>query len=196
MKCFLVTIDGDDDRYGKGFYPFIANLDPQYEKYNFILKQGTYIETWDEKVALYSCQEGNLDTKLVNDSNWLIFSDEAIVVFGKYNIQGFQYLPINVFAKDGQRLNGYNYVANITKKVQCLHLGKSVYELFGEERPDRKGQIRDLKTAVLSQQNFPNNLDVFRLSEAMPLIIVSERFCDLYKKYNFTGLSFDEVEVV
>jgi hypothetical protein len=195
VRYYEITIDGDEFDRGEDFCPFIVELDPKKYNYDFLLGQAKFISEWDPNISFYQCQDGEIATKLANDVAWLLFSDQAVVLFQKNNIQGFQYLPVQIFMQGGRKLNGYNSTANVCNAIECVDKERSVYTLFGDERPDKKGGIRDLEKIFLCRHKIPKELDIFRLKEQKTYIVVSERFFDIYKTHKYTGLSFNELEV-
>ncbi len=197
MKYYRAITDGDEfSRNKRDFFPFVAKLDNKFDSFDLQIKKGLELKSWDENISFYSCQDGNPDSKLANDSDWLIFSDYTIELFKKNNIKGFQFLPISVFKTDGKKLDGYNYTANITNCIECLDVEKSGCLFFGKERPDRQGEIKYISKGILQSSVLKNNdLDVFRLKEYKIWIVVSERLVKIFKDNNFTGMSFNKIEM-
>jgi len=193
MKYYKVIIDGNEPEF-----PFVVKLDKKYyNKYWEIVNNGEIIKEWPDDISFYSCQDGVPATQLGNDCGWMIFSDEAIEVFNKNNIFGFQYLPVKVYTMITKLLlENYNQVANIIEKANCFDMENSKYRLIGDERPDLKGQIAVITDIVLIKDKIKENIDIFRLNECTTYIIANERFVKLYKKNKFNGLNFKEVKLV
>lgn len=191
MKYYTAITDGDNKPE-----PFIAEVPGECWKLSDILTDGCYIEEWPENIDLTSCQEGSFETKLANDQDWLIFSDEAIQIFKKNKIKGLQYLPITIYHRNEIALERYKHVTNITDSINCLDMEKSKYKLRGNDFPipNKRGEIAWIEHVVL-RRALLGDLDVFRIANFEPEIIVTEKFVKLYKDNAFSGMSFERVNL-
>jgi hypothetical protein len=185
------------------FCPFVCDLDKQFEEYCSILKKGVWIDQWDDRVTLVSCQDGELLSRLSNDSDMYLLSDKVISVFEENNIKGFQFLPVTILKGDRSRLPGYNNVGNIYKTVSCLNLEQSVYSVFGDKgsryphpNPDYWGKVRVIEKMIINQNDLPDDLDIFRLAEKKTRVFASEKFVDVWRLHKFSNLEFTEIQTV
>jgi hypothetical protein len=187
----------------KKFCPFVCELDKQFENYCSILTKGEWIDNWDNRVTLVSCQDGELLDRLSNDSDMYLLSDRVISVFEDDNIKGFQFLPVSILMQDRSRLPGYNYVGNIYKTVSCLNFEKSVYTVFGDKEsryphpnPYYWGRVRVLDKMVINQSALLDDWDIFRLAEKETRVLVSEKFVDVWRSHKLSNLEFSEIETI
>jgi hypothetical protein len=205
-KFFKVNFHLDElnrSTRNRKFRPFVCDLDKQFEEYCSILKKGVWIDQWDDRVTLVSCQDGELLSRLSNDSDMYLLSDKVISVFEENAIKGFQFLPVAILKEDKSRLPGYNTVGNIYKTVSCLNLQQSVYSVFGSKdsryphpNSDYWGKVRVIDKMVINQNKLPDDLDIFRLDEKKSTVFVSEKFVDMWRSHKFSNLEFMEIQTV
>jgi len=199
MKYFRVSFHRDEIRKfeKRGFKPFVVEFVKSTYDAPFELSKGQTIVDWPATVELRSCQDGQLLTRLSNDSHMYLFSRDAINLFEEHAIKGFQYLPVAIYKEDGSVLSEYQLVANIPNQVPCFDLEKSRYDLYSADlRPDLVGQVSLIHKMVLREDKLKDvELDVFRLAEQYIEVIVSERFVRLWTESKYSNLAFDEVEL-
>jgi hypothetical protein len=205
-KFFKVNFHLDElnrSMRNRNFRPFVCDLDKQFQEYCSILKKGIWIDQWDDRVTLVSCQDGELLSRLSNDADMYLLSDKVISVFEEKEIKGFQFLPVIILKEDKSRLPGYNNVGNVCKTVSCLNLEKSVYSVFGDKgsryphpNPDYWGKVRVIEKMVINQNKLPDDLDIFRLEEQDLIVFVSEKFVDVWRSHNFSNLEFTEIKTI
>lgn len=200
MNYYEVIIDGDEEK-NKGFtlyhHPFIIEIDKEkYWEYEIQLQEGKYIHIWDKNIVIYSTQNGYISTLLGCDNYWLIISSQAISVLTKNKIYGFQYLPITVIKQDGHELIDYKHTANIYNNLFCLNKQKSEYTTYGERRPERKNDINHIRKLIIEKKIIKKcYYDIFRLGEYKVKIIASERLVELFYSNNYSGLSFEKLDI-
>jgi hypothetical protein len=138
--------------------------------------------------------DGDPDDVLQNDVHGLpIFSARLRAALDASGITGIQYLPVRVLQSDGTPVEGFS-IANVTNLVPALDMLRSDYVVFGDERPDRRGEIKGIRRAVLRAPALAG-YDILRLNEFDLAICVSERFRDAFVAGRFTGYSFDPVDL-
>jgi hypothetical protein len=174
-KFFEVNFHLDELNWStrnRKFRPFVCKLEKQFEGYCFVLEKGVWIDRWDDRVTLVSCQDGELLSRLSNDSDMYLLSDKVISVLEEHNIKGFRFLPVTILKEDRIRLPGYNNVANIFKTVSCLNLEQSIYSVFGNKdsryphpNPEYWGKVRVIEKMVINQKDLPEELDIFGVAE-------------------------------
>lgn len=106
-------------------------------------------------------------------------------------ISGIQYLPVQVLHYDGT-VAGDFAIANILHVVDALDLAQSKYTVYGDDRPDRKGQMRSIWRPVLKAEAVAD-YDIVRLKGYPIYVCVSERFKGAFEQGGFTGYSFQEL---
>src|SRR5262245_2083877 len=114
-------------------------------------ERGELIQSWDGRACLRAtkCEwDGKPDDVLQAAVGLPIFSRRLRELLEKAGVQGIQYLPIAVLHQDGREVEGYS-IANVLNYVSALDRQRARYKLWGDERRDRTGQIRDLRRPVL-----------------------------------------------
>lgn len=183
--------DGDEEIIVEKFgFLDISSYSPcTYELLTHDLRCGLKDIKWpNEPPLFYTIQQGYKTSKLCNDTNWLIISNEVKDKINEYGFDGIGYYPISL--KDN---SNYQFVMNIENAIPCLDHEQSKYKLYGDKRPDRKGDISVLYKIALDKEKIPKNLNIFRLKEYNVVIIVTKIFKDFWEGNNFTGFSFWEI---
>lgn len=158
-------------------------------------REGRELSTWsaEARVRATECESGEQpDDVLQTCFNIPIFSPRLLEGLDREGISGgFQRLSIRVEDARGRRYDGFHAV-NILKVVPGLDMRLSVVERFGPERPDRLGDIRDLRVPVL-RQDAVIGVDLIRLREFPYLVFVSSRFRTVFQSLGCTGFGFKRV---
>lgn len=172
----------------------LYEIQEMWDKTQLPTENGKEIHNWNQEITLYSCQDGEPQDVLGSHIPWHAFSPRLIETLMSAKISGIQYLPVRIKKMDGSEIGGYR-VANILNMVcNAFDRDKSVYETFGEERPDKKGQIKCVMSYVLHEEQL-SQYDILRLEEFRYNVIVSEKVRDIFKKGKFTGWDFYQAEV-
>jgi hypothetical protein len=157
---------------------------------------GRPLAAWDGS-AWYrsgsSAHDGEPDDVLIEHLGIPVYSERLRITLSEAGISGIQHLPVRLFRSDGAEIHGYA-IANILNLVPALDLMTSDYTVFGDDRPDRKGQVRALRRPVL-KASLVAGLDVFRLEEYELFVCVSELFKTVFELGHFTGYSFRQLEI-
>jgi hypothetical protein len=203
MRYYEVSLYLDEIRRSKEkkFFPFVCSLENDSWDLEQKLLQGEIINDPDFLVSLKSIQDGIPDSRLANDSDLLLFSDEVLSVLKTAAITGYQTLPAKIWTRKGTQLPGYSTVANLTKAVSCLDLEKSSYTIYSELNPppssfpEYMGKPHVIQSIVIKGSLIPDNVDIFRLGERKNRILCSQRFVDTWAENGFNNLSFEAVEI-
>ena len=155
---------------------------------DWILWSGRAIQNWDKSYwfrVVNREEDGDPDDVLQTIQGLPVYSARLRHSLERAGVDGFQYLPVNVFHYDGSLVSGFA-VGNILNAVPALDLERSRYSRYGDDRPDHKGQIRGVRTAVLKREAV-QGLDILRLQEFPIFICVSERFKEAFEAGGLTG---------
>lgn len=168
-----------------------------YDKNSF--KNGECVEVWDDNVFLQAKKkrnDGNPDDALQNYLMLPIYSPMLIKELNKINIEGIQYLPIQILKPNNEILNGF-CIANILNFIAAFDEERSNFDRFSQDFPNMKvrGRIAGVKKFVLRKEKLIG-YDIIRLREYKQSFFVSEKFKDLFEQNKFTGYSFMEVDLV
>ncbi|MHC1681722.1 MAG: DUF1629 domain-containing protein [Clostridiaceae bacterium] len=172
-----------------------------FEEYNFDedeFKIGKEIINWQSDIIFEASQkkyDGIPDDALQNAYMIPVYSKKLIDELLEAGIEGIQYLPIRVLNYKGEVQNTF-CIANILNYIEALDLSKSNYNRFGEDfpNPNVRGVIAGVTKFVLLKEKL-KGFDIIRLKEYNLSFFVSERFVEIFEKNNFTGYSFQEVEL-
>jgi hypothetical protein len=178
--------------------PFVSDSDELSGFNEWDFREGKFIPDWKQSAWLRCTDprsDGRADDALRNHLGLPIFSHRLQEALKLQGISGIQFLPIRVFHNDGVELPGYA-IANFLNVCSALDLGKSNFEVFGDDYflPERRGQISAMARPVLDATKILGK-EVFRLKEFPIAEFVSERFSLAYEKCRCSGYSFHEVEV-
>lgn len=161
---------------------------------DWALRSGTTVETWSDRAWFMSANEeddGTPDDVLQECLDLPVYSERLRRALKDAGVSGIQYLPVRVLRSDRSEIAGYA-IANVLARVSVLDLKESTYEVFGDDRPDRAGELRDLRKAVLKRALLFGH-DIVRLREYEMPLFVSERFRRVFRQFGFTGYDFKEV---
>ena len=159
--------------------------------------QGTQIVNWPDGVYFTTEDKecnGIPDDVLQNAFMIPIFSSRLVELLKSSGIQGFQFLPIEVFNYDNESMGSF-YIANCTNMVDAFDYEHSRYTRFPDDwiNPEARGTIICSKYVLRSEAL--EGLDVFRLEGQRRAYFVSERFVKVFRKHKLTGYSFLRVEL-
>jgi hypothetical protein len=170
---------------------FFGGIDP------WLLREGRPCDDWDESFWLRAASrddDGDPDDVLQTHIGRLpIYSGRLRDALEAAGVTGIQYLPVRVYHHDGTLVPGFA-VANLLHVLPALDLARSRYSRYGDDRPDRKGQIRGVREAVLKRE-VVEGYDIIRLKEFPLFICVSQRFKETFDAGGFTGYRFYELGV-
>ena len=158
------------------------------------LCRGTDLSTWDPTSWLRaeeSSEGEEPDDVLQVCFDIPVFSARLRDALDSSAITGIQYLPIKVFDARGIELEGFA-IANLLNVLDVLDLKRSDYEVFGPDRPDRMGKIRDLRKAVI-RMDAVEGCDIVRPREFPFIILASRKFRNVFTEGKFTGFKFKKV---
>lgn len=154
-------------------------------------ERGQPVEGWDESAWLQAADpvlDGLPDDVLCTDLPLVVFSRRLREALEAAGIGGIQYLPIRVLRSDGSNVPGY-CIANVLNFVSALDWERSEYNLWGDDDPSRRDEIRDLRTVHLKRTAL-RSYDLIRLREYDVALFGSERLRRLFQGRQFTGFSF------
>jgi hypothetical protein len=109
-------------------------------------RAGWPVTGWDGSATFRSRlrkEDGDPDDILQTDVNLPIYSARLRAALCSAGVDGIQYLPVRVYRSDGTPVPDFAIV-NVTVRVPALDLSRSDYVVFGDERPDRRGEIKAL----------------------------------------------------
>ena len=158
------------------------------------LRAGTTVENWNDRAWFMSTNEeddGTPDDVLQECLDVPVYSERLRKALKDAGVSGIQYLPVRVLRSDRTEIAGYA-IANVLARVSVLDLKESTFEVFGDDRPDRAGELRDLRKAVLKRALLVGH-DIVRLREYEMPLFVSGRFRRAFRQLGFTGYDFKEV---
>ena len=160
--------------------------------------QGKVIKDWPSDIYMSTDKEkndGTPDDVLRNSYMIPVFSVRVINALTECGIEGFQYLPVTIYGYNMKKKYKY-YIANCINAVTALDFDKSIYHRFPDDfvNPDARGKIVCQKFVL--NADCINNVDVFRISEQLSALFVSEKVVKIFNKNKFTGYSFIGIELV
>lgn len=163
-----------------------------------LLDIGHPIENWPSTAVLRVTQrsdDGTPDDALQNFLGLPIFSGRLCKALKAAGIRGFQYLPVQILRPSGAAVEGF-CIGNIIERRSALDMTRSDYTVFPDDYflPARRGLISRVRRAVLVGQRIID-CDAMRLDEFSASVFVSGRFKGVFEDGDFTGYSFEEVEV-
>lgn len=161
-------------------------------------KEGKEIVNWGKGITFgvrNQKNNGNPDDALQNHLTLPIFSERLVNTLQKNNIDGIQFLPIEILLPSQKKLLGFS-IGNFINFVAALDYKHSDYSLFGNDFPNPRvrGKIAGVKKFVLIAKKI-EGLDIIRLSDFKQRFFVSEKVRALFHKNKFTGYSFKEIEL-
>lgn len=161
-------------------------------------KKGIKVNEWNDDIYIQATKgknDGIPDDVLQNYLMMPVFSERLVEKLKGIGIEGIQYLPIKVCRPNGECFENF-YVANFINYVEAFDYDKSKYNRFSETfpNPNKRGKISGVMRFVLNEEKL-KGYDIIRLKEYSQRFFVSERFKDVFVKNNFTGYSFEEIEL-
>lgn len=179
--------------------PFVADMSDLKGLDDRDFMQGKRIENWNSEAWLQATKaenDGEPDDVLSNLHALPVFSGRVRNRLEEIGIGGIQYLPVRVLRSTGMEVPGFS-IGNTLNLVPALDFEKSEIEYFPDDyfRPEKRGQARDIRTAILRSSAL-RGLDIVRLAEFPVATYVSERFKEEFERKRFTGWSFRPVRVV
>ena len=177
--------------------PFVGDHGSLFEKDTGFLQCGVQVLNWDSSATIRSTKEKNDGSPrdvLVSYMNAPVFSEQLCDAITQ-SISGIEYLPIQVLRSNGQSAGNF-FVINVTNKVDALHMEKSNIQRYEEDYflEERIGSIRFVGNVVLREERI-KDLDIFRLSNYLMSIFVSEKFRRIVEDGGFTGAEFFDVDI-
>jgi hypothetical protein len=158
------------------------------------LTSGQVVEYWDERNTAFSTGNREPDDMACTLFNlWIhVHSSRLRALLEDLRIADIQYLPLRVRQLGADRdLYGY-HVANHLCLIDALDRDRSIYEEWGPERPDKSGQLRDVRRAVLSTKRVGDSR-LFRLKGWHAMVIVREDVRNAIENAGMTGSVFKEM---
>jgi hypothetical protein len=132
-------------------------------------------------------ESGDILTDFINNiSRCLLISLELkeILVNEGLDIKKVEYLPFQLKDKKQRLLTKEFYIANVLIKINCLDKKQSQCSIF-----KKTGNILNLETAVLNEDNIPQDEKLFRIGEYPSRIVIRSDLFDLLQQKGFTGLT-------
>jgi hypothetical protein len=177
--------------------PFVADREELngYDEWDFL--SGRPIDGWETSACFRAARpsnDGDPDDVLQNAAGLPVYSGRLQRALVGAGVTGIQFLPVRVIRPGGQHIEGFA-LANVTSLTPALDVDRSQVEFFGEDWPDRVGEIRSIRQVVLSRAQL-NGKTVIRLANYPVRMYVSEVFVRAFTDAKCTGYSFHEVETV
>lgn len=171
-----------------------------FEDYGFEeedFKLGKIINNWPTEIYFRATQkkyDGHPDDVLQNAFMFPIYSQRLKDKLENLEIQGVQYLPIQVIDYNGDESWTF-YIANITNYFEAFDYENSVYNLFSDDfpNPNVRGKLAGVKKFSLKGTNI-SGCDIFRLAEYNQRFFVSDKIQSCFSMEGYTGYSFIKVE--
>jgi hypothetical protein len=140
-------------------------------------------------------QDGVADDCLACMGLLPLFSGRLIEALEREGINGFQYIPVEVYNCSNELIPGY-CMANITITRNALDIEKSTIDWFPDDWivESQRGKLWAVLKYVLKKEELVG-IYVCRLSSNYKFI-ASERFKKVFTRNKFTGYEFKEVEIV
>jgi hypothetical protein len=159
---------------------------------------GGKINNWNNDIIFQAKKkknDGDPDDVLQNAEMLPIYSEKLIKELNKTEIEGIQYLSVNILKFDGKSIDGFSIV-NFLNKIEALDYDKSDYNNFSVDfpNPNVRGKIAGVKKYVLKKNKLAG-FDIVRLADYEQAFFVSEKFKELFERNKFTGYSFKEIEL-
>ena len=197
QKWYSFTIS-DDDNWEEVLRTDRDNL---FGIDDFDLQQGKQIEGWNPKAFLrYSDEEhdgvpedllcDHLGVPTVSLRLRKALEDAGV------GIGDVQYLPIRVFKSSGEEVKGYS-IMNVTTRVPALNYDRCFMLAQDDSKIDPltgKLSIEGIGKAVLLESPLCGH-DIVRLVEFWPPVYVSQRFAEVIRSNNFTGVDLQPIVV-
>ena len=163
----------------------------------FFLQRGQPVLNWKSNETIRSTKlktDGNPRDYLICHLNAPVFSEPLCNAL-KQSIIGIEYLPIQVLRSTGQSAGTF-FVINVTNTVDALHMENSNIQRYEEDYflKERIGSIRFVGNVVLREERI-KDMDIFRLSNYLTPIYVSEKFRRIVEDGGFTGAEFLDVDM-
>lgn len=176
---------------------FVGDIVEWGELTSFELTSCKAVGAWPANATIAAGPNGTLgvpDDVLQTSEPVPIFSARLRSTLDEAGVSGIQYLPIRLVQGRGASENEY-YVANVLKCVPALDTSASELTLFPSDYflPARRGKVSGLRRPVLRMTEALADCEVFRLSEYLAPMFVSERFRDIYRLGKFRGIGFEPV---
>jgi hypothetical protein len=173
-----------------------------FEDYNYDeddFKIGKSFCNWPNDIFMKANQkkyDGIPDDVLQNAYMIPVFSKRLKDELTNAKINGIQYLRIKVINFNDVEQKTF-YIANFLNYIEAFNYTKSIYNRFGNDfpNPNVQGKIAGVRKFVLLKEQL-KNFDIIRLNEYNLSFFVSERFVDVFGKNDFSGYSFNEIEIV
>jgi len=168
------------------------NLDKiEYENINngffiHIIDNGVKITNWTNIEFYYSSIASNLESDyLLNSSSWPLVHQRVKDTLIKNEIEGIQYLPINLIDAVNGDINNHYYVMNILNSIEAIDMNKSKYDY--EEEYDA---YFFEPNAVYFDEEICKDHDIFRACKSPQAIYVSDKFKSIVEREDWIGFYF------
>lgn len=141
----------------------------------WLLYEGKFIETWPKGITFYAEGE-HLEDYLAGVPGWIIISDRARQALERCQVQGVQFLPVQVIHKEQRFEIGPYWVLNVTQAVEALDWEHTRWAYPETKYEDEYPILNIIKEAL--QWNMIKDLDVFLLKvkhKCKISIYISER---------------------
>jgi len=174
-----------------------SNIDEYgFSKWDFV--NGELINNWNDNIIFQSKKkknDGTPDDVLQNHLGLPIYSEKLKNALIVNRIDGIQFLKITILLSDNSQIDGFS-IANFTNFIEALDHDRSKYTRFSDDfpNPNVRGKISGITKFILLQRKIIH-FDIFRLKDFELRYFVSEKFKKIFDENNFTGYSFEEVEL-
>lgn len=132
------------------------------------------------------------DNIVVSTRLGLLINETIKSIFDSLNIENIQYFPTRIINEMSSQIDKGYYIANIIGKVACVDRQNSILDCYEDV------DIQFIDKLVLDDNQIPLDLHIFRLSEFLPLIVISDVLKSKVEAAHITGMklySLDEFEL-
>jgi hypothetical protein len=139
--------------------------------------------------------DGTPDDALQNHLALPVISSRVQEAFLRNEIQGAEYVPVEVVRPNGLVVPGYS-ILNVLARRPALDRTRSDYDVYPQDYflPQRRGQVSGVRVPVLMRSELAST-DILRLDEYAHPLYVSERLKNIFEAERFSGWTFREIQV-
>lgn len=149
-------------------------------------REANEILDWPNIEFYYSSLASNLESEyLLNASRWPIVHKKVQEEFTRQQIEGIQYLPINLIDVVTNNVNKNYVVMNILNFIDAIDLEKS--EFIYIEKYDA---YSFLPHATYLDKEICRNYDIFRAIKSPEAVYVSQKVKNIIEENNWVGFDF------
>lgn len=123
---------------------------------------------------------------------WPLFSQKTKNLINENEIDGVQFLPINIVNRKTNEINKNYYTVNILNSVnEAVDLNKTLHHYSKDADNNDVLMIDDPRPKIIYEK--VKNLNIFRIKENPFSIYISETVKKLFERHNITGIEYTKV---